>query len=142
MAILFGRDQLPVFLSFLVCGVLAGVLFDVLKIKRHMFGAPGFIVFIDDLNSCLHAVSLSFLTPLLSTTAILNGTKCRSCSGGFAVYRLTLSRIVIFCIFAVIDFVKKMLRKLVTPLVRLTLKQLRKFKKRLNALDKNEQFFA
>ena len=49
--------------------------------------------------------------------------------GGFAVYRLTLSRIVIFCIFAVIDFVKKMLRKLVTPLVRLTLKSIKKIQK-------------
>ena len=129
MALLFGRDQLPVFLSFLVCGVLVGVLFDVLKIKRHLFCAPGFIVFIDDLVFMLTCGVIVIFNAFAFNDGNFKWYEAPLMLGGFAVYRLTLSRLVIFCIFAVIDFVKKMLRKLVSPLVRLALKSIKKIQK-------------
>lgn len=122
MAILFGRDQLPVFLSFLVCGMLSGALFDLLKIKRRIFGAPAAILFVDDLLFMLCSAVLVIFNAFAFNDGNMKWYEIPFMTAGFALYRVTLSRLFIGVCFAVIDFVKRLLRKIFSPIRKLLLR--------------------
>ncbi len=118
MAILFGRNPWPVILSFFVCGMIAGVLFDLFKIKRHIFGAPRILLFFDDFIFMLTCGILVIFDAFAFNNGNFKWYEAPFMLFGFTVYRLTLSRLVIFCIFGIIDFVKKMLWRLFMPVLR------------------------
>ncbi len=118
MAILFGRNPWPVILSFFVCGMIAGVLFDLFKIKRHIFGAPQILLFFDDFIFMLTCGILVIFDAFAFNNGNFKWYEAPFMLFGFTVYRLTLSRLVIFCIFRVIDFVKKLLWRLFLPVLR------------------------
>lgn len=119
MAILFGRDQFPVFLSFLLCGVIAGILFDLLKIKRRIFGAPYVVLFFDDLFFMLICTVLVIFNAFAFNDGNFKWYELPFMTAGFAAYRLTLSRLFIFVCFTVIDFVKKLVYMLLAPIRKL-----------------------
>ena len=122
MDILFGRNQFAVFLSFLVCGVLAGIGFDALKVKRHLFGAPSVVLFIDDLIFMLFCGILLIFDAFAFNNGNFKWYEVPFMLAGFTVYRLTLSRFVLFVFFSVIDLVKKLLKRLLRPFLRLLCK--------------------
>ena len=121
MAILFGRDQLPVFLSFLVCGALEGILYDVLKIKRRIFGAPYVVLFVDDLLFTLSCAILVIFNAFAFNDGNLKWYELPFLTAGFVIYRLTLSRLFILVCFTVIDFFKRLIYAILAPVKKLFL---------------------
>ena len=119
MAILFGRNQFTAVLAFLVCGVLCGALFDALKVKRHLFGSPGVILFADDLLFMLSSGILLIFCAFAFNDGNFKWYETPCMLTGFGVYRLTLSRPVIWVLFAVIDGTKKLIKRLLRPVLRL-----------------------
>lgn len=122
MEILFGRNQFAVFLSFLVCGVLAGIVFDALKVKRHLFGAPNAVLFVDDFIFMLLCGILLIFNAFAFNDGNFKWYEVPFMLAGFTVYRLTLSRLVIFVFFGAIDVAKKLLKRLLRPILRLLCK--------------------
>ena len=120
MDILFGRAQLPVIISFFVCGVMCGILYDVLKIKRRIFGSRAVILFFDDLLFMLVAT----VTIIFNAYAFNNGNfkwyEVPVMTLGFFLYMISLSRLFTAVCFAVIDTVKRFIEKyFITPIEKL-----------------------
>lgn len=119
MEILFGRNQLPVFISFFICGIISGVFCDLLRIKRRILFSNFIILFFDDL------VFFGFCTLLIIFNAYCfnNGNmkwyEIPVMISGFALYRKTLSRVFTGVCFTVIDFLKKLIRIAFSPIRRL-----------------------
>ena len=120
MDILFGRAQLPVIISFFVCCVMCGILYDVLKIKSRIFGSRAVILFFDDLLFMLVAT----VTIIFNAYAFNNGNfkwyEVPVMTLGFFLYMISLSRLFTAVCFAVIDTVKRFIKKYcITPIEKL-----------------------
>lgn len=117
MDVLFGRDQLPVVISFFVCGVICGAFYDVLRIKRHIFPCGYFILFLDDLLFC------GFLTIvfLFNAYSFNNGNikwyEVPIMIAAFVIYRKTVSAIVIRLCFMLIDVLKRLVHRMLMPVI-------------------------
>lgn len=119
MAILFGRDPFPVVIAFLCCGVIAGAVYDLFRIKRRLFGHFPLVVFADDVLFMLFCGTLVLLCAYAFNDGNFKWYELPCMFFGFSVYRLTLSRIVIGLCFATINFLKKLLKRILFPLARL-----------------------
>lgn len=121
MDILFGRPQTPVFISFAVCGVLLGFVYDLFKVKRKLFGENAFVLFIDD----FFFMMISALTVVFNSYAFNNGNmrfyEIPVMILFFAIYRKTLSIPVIKLCFFIVDVVKKLLRAVFNPIKKVAL---------------------
>ncbi len=120
MAILFGRNQLPVFISFLICGVISGVVYDLLRIKRRIVPANNIVLFFDDMAFMLFNAVLVIFNAYAFNNGNLKWYEFPLMLMGFSVYRLTLSVLFIKIVFKVIDVTKHLiLRFVISPVARL-----------------------
>lgn len=116
MAILFGRDQLPVIISFFVCGVLSGMICDLFRIKRRIFGAPYAVVFVDDVLFMLCNAVIFIINEYSFNNGNIKWYEAPVMLAGFIVYRFTFSVIFIKICFAFIDLIKRLIRRILSPL--------------------------
>ena len=115
MDVLFGRSQLPVFLSFVICGVISGVFYDILKIKRRIFAERFIFLFIDDLLFCTFCTMLILFNAYSFNDGNIKWYEIPFMAMGFILYRKTLSYVFVgFCYF-VIDTTEHFLCFLFTP---------------------------
>jgi hypothetical protein len=109
MNIFFPPHQEKVFVIMLIFGVISGVLFDLFRVKRHLLGENSVILFADDLIFSLLTLLLFLFTVFVANNGIFRWYEVLFSLIGFWLYRLTLSKTLIFVSFKVIDFVKKLL---------------------------------
>ena len=119
MDILFGRSQLPVIVAFLVCGVIAGAVYDVFKIKRRIFGANYIVLFIDDFIFMFLCTILVIFCAFATNNGNMKWYELPLMVSGFYVYRKTLSVLFIKVAFFLIDKTKLLLKFLLRPVKRL-----------------------
>lgn len=115
MAILFGRDQLPVIISFFVCGVISGAFYDVLRIKRRIFSDRFIMLFVDDLLFFVFCTILIIFNAYSFNDGNMKWYEIPVMIAGFAVYRKTLSLVFISFCFYMIDCMKKFISWMLTP---------------------------
>ena len=122
MDILFGKNQVPVIISFFICGILSGVLFDLLKIKRRILGANKFILFIDDFAFMILCGIIVIFNAYSFNNGNMKWYEIPDMVSGFIVYRKTVSVIFIKVCFYIIDKTKKLLYILLLPIKKLIIK--------------------
>ena len=115
MAILFGRDQLPVIISFFICGVISGAFYDVLRIKRRIFSDRLILLFVDDLLFFVFCTILVIFNAYCFNDGNMKWYEIPVMIAGFAVYRKTLSLVFISFCFYLIDSVKKVVLWMLRP---------------------------
>ncbi len=116
MSILFGRNQFPVLISFLICGVICGIFYDILKVKRRIFTDKFFFLFIDDLIFCLFSTVVFLFNAYSFNDGNIKWYEFPAMAFGFAVYRKTLSVIFIGACFWLIDRTKKLIIAMLVPI--------------------------
>lgn len=121
MAILFGRNQLPVFISFLICGIISGIVYDLFRIKRRIVPANSIVIFFDDIIFMLFNAVLVVFNAYAFNNGNLKWYEFPLLLMGFTAYRLTLSVLFIKIVFKVIDVIKHLVQKLVFKPVRILL---------------------
>lgn len=115
MAIFLGRNQLPVFISFVICGVICGVFYDLLKIKRRIMFKRYIFLFIDDLIFCGFATVLFLFNAYAFNDGNLKWYELPFMVTGFLIYRKTLSVLFIGICFFIIDKIKQLLKFIFSP---------------------------
>lgn len=121
MDILFGKNQIPVLISFFICGILSGILFDLLKIKRRIFGVNKFILFIDDFAFMIFCAILVIFNAYAFNNGNMKWYEIPDMTAGFIIYRKTVSVIFIKVCFYIIDKTKKLLLILLLPIKKIFL---------------------
>ena len=118
MDILFGRNQLPVFISFVICGIIAGAFCDILKIKRRIFSDRFIFLFFDDLLFFAFCTVLILCNAYAFNDGNMKWYEIPFMIMGFVLYRKTVSVIFIGICFTVIDFTKKIICWAFSPIVK------------------------
>ncbi len=119
MEILFGRSPYPVLVSFAVCGMLAGLLYDLLKIKRKLLGAPALVVFADDVFFCFCTAVAVVFDAYAFNDGNLKWYEAPAMLAGWLLYRRTLSRLLIKTADWLIGLVGGLVKRVTVPLCRL-----------------------
>lgn len=119
MDILFGREQLPVLAAFLVIGVSLGLLWDLFAVKRKIFGAWPPVVFVDDLLWCFCALLLIEGFAYCFNNGNLRWYELPAMTLSFALYRKTLSPVLLRLFDAVLVVLRRTFRFVLTPFRRL-----------------------
>ncbi len=119
MEILFGRAVLPVLVAYFVCGVLWGMLYDLMRIKRELLPSPAIIVFFEDILFMF--VGGAFV--LLCAYAYNNGNyrwyELPVMLMGVCLYRVTLSRLLMGVSLKCVRLLKRQIKRLLSPLLRI-----------------------
>ena len=118
MDILFGRNQLPVFISFVICGMIAGAFCDILKIKRRIFSDRFIFLFFDDLLFFLFCTVLIICNAYAFNDGNMKWYEIPFMIMGFVLYRKTFSVLFIGVCFTVIDFTKRVITLALSPIVK------------------------
>lgn len=120
MSILFGRNQLPVLISFVICGIVCGIFYDILKIKRRIFTDKYIFLFFDDLLFCMFSTIVFIFNAYSFNDGNIKWYEFPCMAFGFGVYRKTLSVIFIGVCFWLIDKTKELLLAMFVPVVKAT----------------------
>jgi len=115
MDVLLGRDQLPVFVSFVVCGIISGAFYDILKIKRRIFAQRFIFLFVDDLIFCTFCTILVIFNAYSFNDGNLKWYEIPFMMMGFVLYRKTASPLFIGICYYIIDVTKKIVRFVLSP---------------------------
>lgn len=111
----FDSNQFFVFLIAQALGFVIGIYYDVFRIKRLMFGNGKVQLFFDDLlftqTSCIIIIVYVFM----ANNGIYRWYEFISVLLGFALYRVTLSKTVMFVFEKLIFLLKLALRALLVP---------------------------
>ncbi len=121
MDILFGRDQFPVIISFFICGIFSGILFDLFKIKRRIFGANKMILFVDDFIFMLICATAVIFTAYAFNNGNMKWYEVPDMVAGFVVYRKTFSVVFIKICFFLIDKIKQFIKVIFLPIKKMLL---------------------
>ena len=118
MDILFGRDPLQTLAAFFVCGVLLGVVYDLLAVRR-LFSFGGAVrLFFDDLLFTLFSGAVM----LSAAYAFGNGNwrwyELPAALTGILLYRLTVSRVLLAVCRKAARLFKSVLRFVLSPIGR------------------------
>lgn len=116
MAILFGRNQLPVVISFFICGIISGVFCDLLRIKRRIFFNHFIIVFFDDIIFFAFCTLVVIFNAYCFNDGNMKWYEIPVMIAGFVLYRKTLSRIFTSACFYVSDLLKSFLQLIISPI--------------------------
>ena len=115
MDILFGKNQFTVIISFFVCGIICGIIFDIFKIKRRIFGSPYIVLLIDDLIFMLSVAVIVIFNAYAFNNGNMKWYESPAMLFGFWIYRKTMSVIFIKVSFFIIDKIKLLITKLLIP---------------------------
>jgi len=91
------------------------MIYDVFRIKRRIFGAPGVVVFVDDVTFMICNALIFIINEYSFNNGNIKWYEAPVMLAGFVVYRFTFSVIFIKICFALIDFVKRLTRRLLRP---------------------------
>ena len=100
-------EQAAVFLCFVVCGGVIGVIFDVIRIFKEIVPVFGKIPAIGDIIFCILAFFALFFCALLFNYGDMRWFSIAGAAIGAAVYFLTVSRLIIGLAYFVIKILKK-----------------------------------
>ena len=116
MDILFGRDPWAVIAAFAVCGVLLGMLYDALYVKRLFLGAFRVALAVDDLFFSLAGGVLFVVTAYAFGNGNIRWYEFPAMFFGFAAEHMTLSRAVRGLFGSIAGLLKKLLGRMIRPL--------------------------
>lgn len=127
--------QNPIFLYSCVLGIILGFYYDIFKISRLVSPFTQKQLLFCDLFFMSTSAILTFIFLLALNSGQIRMYLLVGELIGFIIYKLTLSRIIIFCAKYVIHTIKRILsfirRKLLSPIFSLILKILRFFKSKI-----------
>ncbi len=112
MNIFYPPLQEQMFVIMFLMGFAPGIIYDVFRIKRRILGASLVIVFVDDLIFSLFSVAVFLLSVFCLNNGIVRWFEVIFFVCGFMFYILTVSRIVIYISFIIIDLLKKIFLKI------------------------------
>ena len=110
MDILFPPYQEIAYFSMSVIGILLGMVYDVFKIKRKMFGSFYIILFFDDFLFWIISAVSFILGIFVLNNGIFRWYELFFCIIGFIFYRLTLSKLIMPVFEFLIRIIKRALR--------------------------------
>ena len=91
----YPHDQLSLLLAMLFTGLIIGVLYDSFKIKQMLLGSALFFKFADDLLFSIISVIIFIMSVFAFNNGIVRWYSAVFCVLGFAVYRITLSKLLL-----------------------------------------------
>lgn len=116
MEILFGRDPLPVVISFFICGAISGIIYDLLEIKRYIIHTNKIILFFDDLLFMLCNAVIIIFNAYAFNNGNIKWYEIPAMIIGFSVYKSTFSKVFLKIAFSVIAIIKKVLIQIIIPI--------------------------
>lgn len=105
MNIFFPPYQEKIISVMLILGVILGVVYDLFKVKRHIFGSKYVFVFIDDVLFSVSSVTAFLMSVFIVNNGIFRWFEAFLCFIGFLLYRVLLSRILLRCMYTVADII-------------------------------------
>ena len=117
MNILFTPNQQVVFVVMLFLGCAEGVLFDLFKIKRMIFGNSSLLLFFDDVFFSVFSVINFIVIVFAFNYGIVRWYEFFACFIGFVVYRKTISKLLLILLEFIICKFKKLLNKLLSLII-------------------------
>ena len=114
MNIFFPPHQEKVFIVMLLFGFGIGILYDLFKIKRRLLSENSIILFIDDLFFSLLSVMLFLFTVFIANNGIFRWYEILFSMIGYMLYRITLSKPLIFFSYKIIDLFLLILKRIFT----------------------------
>ncbi len=137
MNIFFPPHQEIVAITTLIIGVIIGIFYDALVIKRMLLGSGKAVVFIDDMLFMLVSSVVFVMTVFVTNNGVIRWYEFLCCILGFTIYKLTLSKLVLGLfrlIIKLIKFILKTLLKVAITLVKFILSPVFKILKIIGAL--------
>ena len=116
MEILLGRNPLPVFVSFFVCGIISGVFCDILRIKRRIFSEHAIFLFFDDLLFFMFCTVVIIFNAYCFNDGNMKWYEIPVMISGFVLYRKTVSVLFIGVCFRIIDFLRELICYITAPI--------------------------
>ena len=116
MDILFGRDQLPVILSFFACGMISGIISDFLCIKRRYFKENRIIIFIDDFLFMIINAIIVIFNAYSFNDGNMKWYEIPMMFFGFVIYKKTFSRLFIKAVCFITGLIIKLVKMIFVPL--------------------------
>lgn len=101
------------FFVMLVMGVILGMLYDVFRVKRRLFGSNALVLFFDDLIFSMLALTCFLFTVFVVNNGIFRWFEVFFCLVGFCLYSATISKIVIAIFFWVADLLRAVVKKII-----------------------------
>lgn len=112
MNILFSPNQHIVIIGMIITGCFLGVFYDLLKIKRMIFGSFFVLLFIDDILFSFISLFVFLLCAFVLNSGIVRWFEFICCSFGFFIYRITASKILIKTVSFIVRLIKTLLYKI------------------------------
>ena len=110
MNIFFSPNQEAVFFNMAVLGVLLGLLFDSLSVKRQLICDNFIICLIDDVIFVIVSGIAFLIGVFVTNNGIIRWYEFFCCIFGFAVYKLTLSVLIMKVMRKLVELIHKALR--------------------------------
>lgn len=120
MNILFSPNQHIVIAGMFVVGFFLGFIYDLLKIKRIVFGSCFLVLFIDDILFSFFSLFAFMLSAFVLNSGIVRWFELFCLIFGFVVYRLSISRLVIGLTNCLVRFIKRVIYVLLSPFIKLS----------------------
>ena len=112
MNIFFPPFQDRVFIFFFIIGVALGIIYDLFKIKRRLFGQNIVGLFIDDIVFSFLSCIIVLVSVFVFNNGIVRWFEFVMCMCGFIIYRITLSKLLLTIFYCVIDSFRRALKQL------------------------------
>ena len=126
MIVFYPPVKLQLFGCMFLLGVILGILFDFLKVKRRLLGSSKIVVFIDDFLFSILSVILFLFASFVLNNGIIRWFAIVCLFIGFVLYLSTISKPIIYFFFKTIDCLKKVISKatgfVLRPVVYLSVK--------------------
>ena len=107
MNIFFPPDQEVVFFSFLILGLLLGFVYDLFVVKRKLFFDGLIWCLVDDIIFVVICGIFFLITAFIVNNGIIRWYEFLCCIIGFALYKNTVSKLILKIFGYVIDFIHR-----------------------------------
>lgn len=112
MSIFYPPNQHYVFFLLFVVGFVLGMIYDLFRIKRRLFGFNKAVLFIDDFLYSLICLILILVAVFVTNNGIIRWYEFLMCFSGMFLYLCTLSKLVLFILLGISDLIRHLVIKL------------------------------
>ena len=116
MNIFYPPNQEFIFLSFFIVGIILGIIYDIFKVKRKLFGFNTVTLFVDDFLYSLLCLVFVITCVFVFNNGIIRWYEFLMCAFGFLLYKATASKVVIYVMFSIIEYIHRVI-KLIQSLI-------------------------
>ena len=112
-------EQTTIFMSFIVAGIVSGVLFDFFRVMRKNFNSPNFLVYVEDFIFWILLGFIALFTAYLVSDGVVRVYMLLSMLCGALLYFFSLGKI----IYKVFDFICRYISSIIRNICKLFRRQ-------------------